>query len=78
MTAGDKFTWLHSENDHRFGEECEVIGVRGDKLDFRYVNRPTWKTATMPVEWAKAKKDYSTEEISAIRKLKKWRVAGIF
>lgn len=64
---GDKFIWLHSESDHRFGEACEVIAVRGNKVDFKYINRPNWREATMPLDWVFGK-DYSQEEISAIRK----------
>lgn len=78
MKPGDRFVWLHSESDHRFGEECEIIAIRGDKVDFKYVNRPKWRKATMPLEWVN-EKSYSPEEISAIRKLhRQRRFAGFF
>lgn len=78
MKKGDRFTWTHSESDHRFGEECEIVAIRGDKIDFKYVNRPTWREATMPLDWVN-EKSYSPEEILAIRKrCKRRRFAGIF
>ncbi len=79
MTKGDRFVWLHSETDHRFGEKCEVVAVMGDKVLYRFVDHPNWGEAIMPLDWVKAKKDYSPEEIEAIRKRRKRRrVAGIF
>lgn len=72
MNKGDRFIWLHSESDSRFGFECEVVGVRGDKLDYKFVGK-TWEVATMPIEWAKSEKNYSNEEISAIQKRRKRR-----
>ena len=72
IKAGDRFIWLHSENDHRFGETCEVVAVRGDKVDYKFVNRPTWKEATMPLSWVN-EKDYSQEEILEVRMRNKKR-----
>lgn len=67
MKKGDKFIWLHSESDHRFGLECEVVAIRKDKLDYRFVGKE-WGVFTMPLDWAVPKKTYSNEKISAIRK----------
>jgi len=64
---GDKFTWLRSESDSRFGLECEVIEVRGSVVDYKFVGKD-WSMATMPLDWTKSGKQYSPEEISAIRK----------
>jgi len=64
---GDKFTWLRSESDSRFGLECEVIEVRGSVVDYKFVGKD-WSMATMPLDWTKSEKQYSPEEISAIRK----------
>jgi hypothetical protein len=68
MKKGDKFTWLHSESDHRFGLECEVIEVRGTVVDYKFVGHPSWSSGTMPLDWTISKKKYSPEKISAIRK----------
>ncbi len=72
MKKGDKFTWLHSESDHRFGLECEVLEVRGNLVDYKFVGKD-WSSGTMPLDWAVPKKHYSPEEISAIRKGQKRR-----
>lgn len=72
MKPGDRFIWLHSESDHRFGLECEVVLVRKDKLDYQFVGKD-WGICTMPLDWAKSEKKYSQEEISAIRKAQKRR-----
>lgn len=68
MKKGDTFTWLVSESDVRFGEKCEVLAVWGDKIDFKFVERPAWRTVIMPMDWVIPKKHYSPEEISAIQK----------
>jgi len=67
VKKGDKFIWLHSESDFRFGLECEVIEVRGSVVDYKFVGKD-WSMATMPLDWTKSEKQYSPEEISAIRK----------
>jgi hypothetical protein len=72
MKPGDRFIWLHRESDNSFGEECEVVAIRGDKVDFSYVNRPNWRSGTMPLDWVN-EKNYSPEEISEIRKRHKSR-----
>ena len=72
MTIGDKFTWLHSESDHRFGLKCEVVAVRGDVVDYKFVGKE-WGESTMPLDWVQSEKKYSQEEISAIRKAHKRR-----
>lgn len=72
MKKGDKFTWLCLEADHRFGLECEVTDVRGDKVDYKFVGK-NWSSATMPLAWVVPKRHYSPEEISAIRKGQKRR-----
>lgn len=73
MNKGDRFTWLHSETDHRFGEKCEVVAVRGDKIDYKFIDRPNWREATMPLDWAAAKKEYSEQQIAEIQKREKER-----
>ena len=72
MKKGDKFTWLHSESDHRFGLECEVLEVRGALVDYKFIGK-NWSSGTMPLDWTKCEKTYSPEEISAIRKGQKRR-----
>jgi len=67
MKKGDKFTWLHSESDHRFGLECEVLEVRGTLVDYKFVGK-NWSSGTMPLKWTESEKHYSPEKISAIRK----------
>jgi len=67
VKKGDKFTWLARESDSRFGLECEVIEVRGSVVDYKFVGKD-WSMATMPLDWTKSEKQYSPEEISAIRK----------
>ncbi len=68
MEKGDKFTWLHSESDHRFGLECEVLEVRETIVDYKFVDHPKWSSGTMPIEWTTSEKKYSPEKISEIRK----------
>ncbi len=80
MEKGDRFVWLYMESDHRFGERCEVIAVRGDKVDYKFIDHPKWSTATMPLSWTKSEKNYSPEEILDIRgrerkrRIRMWRV----
>lgn len=80
MEKGDRFVWLYMESDHRFGERCEVIAVRGDKIDFKFVDRPKWGSGTMPLDWAVPKKEYSEQQILEIRgrwkkrRIRMWRV----
>ncbi len=72
MNPGDRFIWLHSESDPKFGIECVAVAIRKDKLDYQFVGKD-WGVFTMPLDWAVPKKHYSPEEISAIQKRRKRR-----
>jgi hypothetical protein len=72
MKKGDQFLWLHRESDPHFGERCEVIQIRETLVDYKFIDHPNWKTATMPLSWIEPKK-YTEEQIKAIRMREKKR-----
>lgn len=67
MTVNQQFRWLRRENDHRFGEICVVTRLWGDKMDYKFVNKPHWKEELCPIDWFENQKEYTEEEISAIK-----------
>lgn len=77
MNVGDKFTWLRSEKENCFGELCEVISVNSGVMDYKFVNKPNWRTVRCPVDWFDKQKSYTEEEISAVRmRYKRRRLVG--
>lgn len=78
MKPSDTFTWLAVEGDNRFGELCEVVSINGDKVEYRFVDRPNWSGGIMPASFTIPKKQYTKEEISAIRTRNRKRFAGKF
>lgn len=67
LQKGDRLLWLYSESDNKFGETIEVIKAVGDKVDYFFPDRPTWRTCLSPAYMVLPRKAYSLEEISQIR-----------
>jgi hypothetical protein len=79
MKQGDQFIWLHRESDAHFGERCEIIQIRDTLVDYKFIDHPNWKTATMPLSWIEPKK-YTEEQIKAIRmrqRRRRWRALRV-